>query len=230
MGLNNDANLQCLIKFDTESGSDVSAADSSGNSRSMTLTSTATDGTQWIDGKLGDGALLCTPVAGYTYISNNVAFDVTSFTVCIWLKLNTLAFDRIVARYDGTTIRHFVVFSHVTGNLEFSVRATGDGQNYASTATGVLVANKWQHIAMTCNGTHISGYVDGILETGPTDMTGHIEAAVGRPTYFNNLSGAINSYDDYRFYDRVLTAGEIHHLYRDSYSVSLYANKKKMGV
>jgi hypothetical protein len=76
-----------------------------------------------------------------------------------------------------------------------------------------IIANQWQHIATTYDGTNIHTYLNGQLEK-TISSTGTISTDTSTPLFFSKGSGGIDgALDDIRIYNRALTEREIRLIY-----------------
>lgn len=219
MSLNNETALKCHLKFD-ETGTVTTAQDSTSNNHDGTLVSTPTDGTQWVTGKHRGG--LYRAAAGSMTVANHADLIGTTYTIAFWLKVDSIPVSsiRVMGKYSGTDTRQYTIFLQLAGNLSYSTR-------YDNAPTGVdvggsttLQAGKWHHIAMSCTGTSMIGYVDGVADISATDVTDKI-ATDSNAIQFTNSSVIGMYFDDFRQYDRVLDITEIKTLYNVPYFIDL---------
>jgi len=91
------------------------------------------------------------------------AFTTSNWTVEAWIyptALNTYNF--IYTREASTNATSEIEFSFSsTGQVNCAV-FVGSTQYTASTSTGAIVANRWQHVAAVRNGSTVTVYVDGV--------------------------------------------------------------------
>ncbi len=133
-------------------------------------------------------------------------------TVAVWIKTTNTSRQGVATWGNtGTFSRNtFVVNGNGTVRFEYQ----GGGQNTTITANDGV----WHHIAYTYDGAEIKVYVDGVLDfTRPetkinTGVTGDRQITIGSEgssdgsLTFRPFSGAM---DDFRLYNRALSAGEI---------------------
>jgi hypothetical protein len=206
---NTDPSLAALWKLDEGSG--TTAADSSGNGNTGTLT----NGPVWVAGQI-DGALQFDGSNDYVACGNGASLNLNSqVTLAAWINPNTAgngAHQIFVAKGDNS-----YALKHNTGNyMEFNIY---DGTWYTARGPAVTAATfngVWHHVAGTYDGTTLKIYINGELQPAiaSESHTGDIDSSatavsIGRDSdgggrrYFNGLI------DDVRIYSRALTVEEI---------------------
>ena len=208
-----DTSLIGHWKLDETSG--TTAADSSGNGNDGTMTGGLDAGTDSVTGKIntalnfdGDDEI---------NISNSNILEPTLFTVAAWVRpvdvdspLETQGIYK-GAGGNGNDVSHrMIANNNVAGRVEFRCDNNASGAHLV-TVNGVLSDNTWTHLAMTWDGTQITGYVDGISvgsdAVGPgCGYTNSDGAQIGDAPGTQQFNGDI---DDVRLYDRALSAAEI---------------------
>jgi hypothetical protein len=177
------AGLVAYYAFDETSG--TTAADSSGNGNTGTLTNMT--GSEWTTGKVG-GALDFDGTNDYVNLgsvasSAPLALAGSAFTISAWVK--------------------------TTSRVAVSQRILDK-----STA-GSVVADTWNHVAVTGDVSNYQFYVDGIARSGtfvsgsyhsPPSVTAN--TAVGSWLQ-NNARMFQGSIDELRIYSSALSAGEV---------------------
>lgn len=207
-----DITSNLLVHYAFEEGSGSTAADSSGNANSATLTNSPS----WVSGQIG-GAL---DFNGSSYAKSGGSVSVPdTFTVSAWVKPTTApamgAFpDRIMesAYNSGFALTYY----NSSGQLLALLSVKGDPL-YSSAQ---LPLNVWSHVAATFDGAIAKIYVNGVLDT-TADITGTFTPGLASlPIYVGayaydpgNISGFRGSIDEARVYGRTLTAVEIGDLY-----------------
>ncbi|UCC23448.1 MAG: LamG domain-containing protein [Planctomycetota bacterium] len=211
-----DANLVSHWTFDDGSG--TIAYDSAGEN----------DGTlvgdpMWTSGQI-DGSLSFDGSGDYVSIGNTVTHNLPNGTFAAWV------YPLDMGRYCG--IRNFAYVigaAYWPGELGF--RVSGDGGGFATVQNtsshpgfyippGTFVEGYWYHVALTWDGSHWRGYVNG-LEKGSLPSTLGTSASSPRDTLIGkgwdgcSWNGAI---DDVRIYDKALTAAEVEQLYFEGLS------------
>jgi len=206
------AKLIAWWKFDEGGG--TTAFDSSGNNHHAEIKGTPL----WVDGPSGfGGALDFTNTVGAEAESFDPTGGTGTFSLTFWSK------------WDGTgDIQHFLTKSAGWGSdtMMFQVENKGHWANvaeesrerlhlaYQSQPQAVMhkiPQNEWAHTALVFDGTHATGYLNGIDEVGP-QPTG-----IGQPVDCPVLIGVAQPgtrvfqgvLDDMRLFDHVLSEDEI---------------------
>jgi len=86
-----------------------------------------------------------------------------------------------------------------------------NGQKTSGTAPVQLAADEWQHVAVTCDGSNIIFYVNGIEKTRAAATTAFVPnknmpLLLGAWTQNRNFAGQLS---DFRIYRATLTAAEV---------------------
>ncbi len=192
--------------WNMDEGSGTTAADSSGN----TNTGTLTNGPEWKIGKYGEGI---------TFDGSNDYLDIgtgasigpaTSFTAEAWINQDTSAsgVNTIFASGSNDLLNWSMDIS-ATGKLDIRL---DNNTSFPSTTT--ITKGVWHHVAVTKNGdsgTNASIYIDGILDTqvavGPLSASTGTKGIGYRPEvpgeYFKG------TLDDVRIYNYARTAKQI---------------------
>ena len=213
------AGLIAHYKFDETSG--TTAADSSGNGNTGTLTNMS--GSEWATGKVG-GALDINQNNAHINLGTTLGNNITDATFAAWIyhygKVSNWSGQEILSK-SGVYKFEITPTNHSRGANKLMV-LFGDGSSYYQTAStavssSAVPANQWVHIAGTreitgvglLNST-VKVYIDGSLAgTGNNDEVGtnsnltSIGATMG---VFNEYTGLL---DDLRIYDNALSASEI---------------------
>jgi hypothetical protein len=210
-------------KFDEGTG--TSAADSTGNGNTGTLTNSPT----WQTGQYGnavnfdgsnDYVSVPDPGAGSVFDFANG----TSITVAAWVNLTSLPQDAIVlskGATGGADNANYQMEIATNNHLYLSFTSGGVWQTAQSTAT--VPVSGWHHyvVSQTFGSASLQMYIDGAViasdsgDTSAPDVTNVAlwfgadnEATAGATD--NELNGKI---DEARVYNRVLSAAEVSRLY-----------------
>jgi Concanavalin A-like lectin/glucanases superfamily/Calx-beta domain/Right handed beta helix region len=202
-----DANLMAHWKLDDASG--TTAADSSGNGNTGTLT----NGPGWTMGHLG-GALSFDGVDDFANMGTGSLNFSNQLTLACWVYPTGAASEgyQVIMTRNRYTYPFRMRLRKDTGRVETFVR-TGNGTNMLTTNT-VFSINQWYHIALTYeSGTRVI-YINGVVDNSNTHSgTLNID---GSPTLLGahesgeHFSGYL---DDVRVYNRALSSTEIQALY-----------------
>ncbi len=217
---------------------DNNANDASPNNNNLTNTNSVAYNTG--DYKRGTAAASFNG-GNHFQIANDGRFSPDNFTVAFWVKPVDSAgnYQSIATCRDGYSFRGWMIYINPTNNLEF---ITGSGSGWSSNAdtllNGIGTINTWVHIAFTLSKS---------TNTVVAYINGNLQATITR-TYTNNISyplrigaGGDFSYgelflrngslvDDFRFYNKVLSASEIASIVAgSSYSASFSVGANVLG-
>ena len=202
--------------FDESSG--TSAADSSGNGH----TGTVTGGTWTTSSKAGTHALSLAG-AGYSQASGAIVDTTASFTVACWAKLNNTSGYQTLMSIDGTSVSGFYLQLNAGSGGKFAFnRLASDSVSAASTAavaSSTPTAGTWYHVVGVYDATAktVALYINGALQqsvsfTSAWKATGNTE--VGRGKFNGNNVDFVNGViDNARIYSSALTAAQVSSLY-----------------
>jgi hypothetical protein len=228
-----DSGMVLRYRFDESSGS--TAADSSGNGRNGTLTTvgsgTATFSTTR---QVGTGALslMATNNANGAYVSLPASLNAmgatTAITIATWVNITT---DRPWAKVfdfnNSSTTGYMTLTTYqnqsTPNSARFTITTTTNTAEQLVASSGRLSIGVWHHIAVvlgagatTYTGTlYIDGAVAGtndMMTLRPSNLGSTVNNWLGRSAYAADplFSGLL---DDFRIYNRPLSASEIAALY-----------------
>jgi len=213
--------LLAYYKCDETTGTILS--DSSGNSNNGTLVGPAAFG----PGKIGNALVLTATngidggaSGGYVELPAGLLSSTRTVTVAAWFKGNsTLSFQRVFDfGTSSTTSSMYLMPWNQTGFPQFSIRLVPEaGAEIKSDiiSTVAITTNAWHHAAVVLDASGGRLYMDGVqvgtnttmtlrpadLDTMPNDWIGRSEFATN--PYFDG------DIDEFRVYNRALTAAEI---------------------
>jgi len=156
----------------------------------------------------------------YAYVPHSPALDIAFPTIAGWVKYDAAAGGQGVLagrRFNSSPPYNSFTISK-NGGTGVKCKATDGAATSATASGGNLTYGRWHHIACTYDGSAIRIYIDGVLKES-ADFAGPIGYST-RPFQFaienmgqnhGELSGAL---DDWRFYDRPLSAAEIQKLFQ----------------
>ncbi len=201
-------------KMDENTG--TSASDASGNSNTLTLSTSS-----WTTGKYGTSW----SGSGSSYLSraDDSDFDFTNtdeLTISLWYKTSstTNAADYLVTKYSlGSDLGYYLSFDGSSGTLSF---ITGDGLNFDSVSTSADVYDaQWHHVSVVKKGTtDMRLYLDGVLQSTDSSITSG-DFSTGTLLYVGDINGlgggnAFNgTIDELRIYRRALNPTDVSALY-----------------
>jgi len=218
-------------KFDETSG--TTAADSSGNAHNGTLTVTGT-GTATFSAthQVGTGALsLTTPASNFStnggYISIPASLNAIgatgAVTIACWVNITT---DRAWGRiwdFNNTSSTGYMFLTTdqamtTPNSVRFAITKTDNSAEQQISSTVRLSTGAWHHLAVVlAAGSPYTGtlYIDGAsaatntaMTLHPSDLANTANNWIGRSAFAADpyLAGLV---DDFRVYNRALTAAEI---------------------
>ena len=199
------AGLVLHYTFDETSG--TTAADSSGNGNTGTLTNMT--GSEWTTGKVG-GALGFGGTNDYVRVADHSSLNPTNnITFSAWINQPSFphSWNEILMKYEGSFAGGYEIY--VRGNGRPRVGMALNGVKTSLDATTAIQTQKWYHLAGTYDGAEMKLYIDGVLDNSRS-ATGNISVSSqdlmfgGRPADPNNAF-----IDEIRIYDHALSAGEI---------------------
>ena len=146
----------------------------------------------------------------YASAANSATLDLTGpMSIAAWIRPNSYATQRIVSKLSGSAGYEF--FLGANSPYPISFRFNNNASYRLNSKTAYPINGDWMHVAATWDGTTMSLYVNGILDTtkvvsmAPASNTAN--AVIGA-----NNSGSdkfSGSLDDIRIYRRALAAEEV---------------------
>ena len=146
-------------------------------------------------------------------IPTNSTFNSSSGTICFWMLTGIPAAGHGSMLFDRRTTSGLLLFLDGTPTGGLDVQYTG-GESFA--AGGYVVDGNWHHVAVTydqSSGGNVSVYLDGALLMSQPNTNSwtwpaaqQIELGRSHDSYWQAYNGDM---DDFRIYNRVLTATEI---------------------
>ena len=187
-------------------GTGTTAADSSGNGRSGTLT-----GATWsASGKFG-GAVQFDGVNDWVTVADAAALDFSSaFTVEAWVNSSDATGYRTVALKESTNGLAYALYAHDTGPNPGGYINVGGLDVGVGSGTPVT-PNTWTHVALTYDGTTMRLYKDAV-QAGSRGEAGTLISTTGALRFGGNgpwgewFAGRL---DEIRLYNRALSVTEI---------------------
>jgi len=209
------SDFMAWLKFDESSG--AIAADATGDGWNATLVNSPA----WGLGIMRNAVNLPASASQYLSFPSGIVSGLNDFTICCWVKLNTLANVRVFdfgtgSTFNSTTGTYMMLTPNSSsGNLRFAITTSGYGNEQSLTSSTALTAGTWTHIAVTLSGSTCKLYINGSVVAVKTNMTlepsnlgNTTQNYIGKSQYSADpyLSGAI---DDFRIYSRALSTNEL---------------------
>jgi Concanavalin A-like lectin/glucanases superfamily/The GLUG motif len=193
-------------------GSGSTMTDSSGNGNDLTIYGTPT----WTSGVDG-GALLFDGSTNYAHINTFNNTPASTMSLCVWFK--TSATDQVLMTFSRTLASHNnegVFQIDQSGKLNFWDYGVGQYGFSSADSARVVSDNHWHLGCFVKDGTSGTYYIDGVqngTSTAGTDVTyGNNDWTVGKD-YRDGGMLFNGTLDDFRIYNRALSADEVSGLY-----------------
>ena len=97
------------------------------------------------------------------------------FSISLWLNTGNTSTRGVVSKYGSIGLEW--LFYMVGGKVRFLLNDTINSSNIFATGSTALTLNTWYHVAITYDGSGLSGiniYVNGVLETLTTGGSGYV--------------------------------------------------------
>ncbi len=197
-----------VAAYSFDAGSGTTAADSSGQNNTATLS-----GAAWTtQGKYGR-ALSFDGVNDLVTIADAASLDLTTgMTLEAWVRPTALSGWRTVAMKEVSGGLVYALYAHDNApKPAVYARIAGKSLSDTTSGTASLPLNTWTHLAATYDGTTIRLYVNGV-QTGSRAASGSIAGSSsplrigGNAVWGEHFAGLI---DEVRIYNRALDAGAI---------------------
>jgi hypothetical protein len=203
---------------------DGNANDSSGNGKNAT----AQGGATYITGKIGQ-AINIAGGSQYVSVPANIMSGLQNFSIATWVNVTSNGtWARVFDFGSSTNSYMFLAPQSGSGAIRFAITTNGNGSEQQINGTSALSTGTWHHVAVTLSGTTGTLYVDGAQVGQNTSMTlnpaslGATSADYIGKSQFSadpNLNGAV---DDFRIYNRALSASEVQALWNTSSSTPTF--------
>lgn len=204
-----DLSLKAWYKLDEASGTKASDASGYGNNALVN------GGGSWDTGYNGGQAVSLDGTNGYVSLPNGIISGNSTSTIAAWVYLNTTSnWSRIFDFGSGTaTSMYLTAQNGQNGKIRFAIKNKNSAEEQID-GTSALATGGWHHVGVTLNGATGILYVDGIevgrnsaMTIKPSDLGSTTQNWIGRSQYNDPyLDGKV---DDFRVYDRALSASEV---------------------
>ncbi|MDD4992228.1 MAG: hypothetical protein PHR83_08355 [Paludibacter sp.] len=203
--------LQVYYTFNDVSGTSVPD-----HSSTTSNTGTIMGAPQTVVGN--EGSALQFPLqADYLQLPNGLMSSVTDFTVAAWIKMDKEQWwPRIFDFGTGTDNYMFLAEVNTSAGfyqLRFAIRTAAINEQQINCTSNIAVGS-WVHVAVTLNGNVGTMYVNGVAVATNTIMTlnpsslGSTNLNYIAKSQFND-PGLAGSVDEFRVYNRALTANDV---------------------
>ncbi|MDP9000651.1 MAG: LamG domain-containing protein [Myxococcota bacterium] len=207
-----DLGLVALYPFDETSG--TTSADTSGNGHAASL-----QGATFGPG-LKNNAATMNGIGQYVTLPNAIVNGLTSFSISTWVNLNAAPTHCHIFDFGSSPTTYMFLTPH-SGNrtLQFAI-TTGGPTGEETINTLMLATGSWQHVAVTLGGRTGILYVNGVrvaqnatMVLTPTSLGATTNNWLGRSQF--TMDPYLNArIDQFRIYDRALSAAEVQQLFQ----------------
>jgi prepilin-type N-terminal cleavage/methylation domain-containing protein len=217
-------------KFDETSG--TSAADSSSNANTATLT----NGPTWTTG-IGGNAVNFDGVDDYVSAPDIAAQRLTNeMTIAFWMKPTDLTSTNryLLNKHNvGNDGNYAVIWEYFDNKVSFYTSGSFGLASYSQPYSSISVDTAdWVHITYTYDGANLRGYKNGVPAFEPIAVTNLLPTATNNAFYIGNVNAASSAtfgfkgqMDDVRIYSRALSASEVDTVYRAYLPTASYVGK-----
>ena len=200
-------------KFDEGSG--ATAADSSGNTNTGTLSGSTLP--TWGTGPLA-GDLSFDGSTSYVNVPTSSSLNIAgNLSVGAWVKINSFKdYGVIIEKGSGGTAAtmNYAIWTYANRAISFYI-ADGINSQFLTYTAPVGFEGSWHHITGTVDGSKVHLYVDGSEKSSffqtVTPAGNSYPVSISIPSYV--LNGQI---DDVRIYNRALSSAEVSALYAEA--------------
>ncbi len=216
--------------YPCDQASGVTLPDLSGKGRNATLSgsvsgtggTTGTPGYSFARGQIGDALFLTKASMGYAALPAGILAGACEMTVATWVYVNTqVAWQRVWDFGRDSNLYMFLTPSSgaTDSALRFGIAIDGSASEQTIDGQAPLPVGQWQHVAVVLGPAGAVLYVNGSpvganlsITLRPADLGSTTNNFIGRSQFVWDpyFDGAI---DDFRVYNRALSASEITTLY-----------------
>lgn len=188
----------------------TSAADGTGMGNTATLQA----GASWATGRFGSAVSLTGASNSFVDIPRPVIDTSKSYSVALWVKLNSLSGNQTFASMDGTNISPFYL-QLAGGKITFVQRSSDSTSAPITQVIGpAVVTGEWYHVVGVYNTatSTIQLYVNGISQGTATYSSGWAASGhttIGRAKFVSNVDFVNGAIDEVYFFDRAITASDV---------------------
>lgn len=186
------------------------------------VNATLTNGPTWQGRASGWGALSCDGTDDYATIPAGSIFGkkltgaVVTFA-CWFNPTGSLTAYQALFDCGSTSLRSLGIFLGPSASTLYIAIGNSAGNNHF--LTNPIANNTWQHFVVTCDGSSITSYLNGVSNGTGGTVTGSFDASY-EARIGGNPSGGGAAYqgyiDDVSIYNRVLSANDVYRLYAQS--------------
>jgi len=179
---------------------------------------TLKSGASLVAGNLNNGLKLDGTANGYATLPNDVVGTLNDFTVSVWVKLNAVSmWARAFDFGSGTSKYMFLSPKSGSNYLRYAITTGSYGNEQQINSTVTIGTGIWTHIAVTLSGSLGIMYVNGVevgrnaaMTLKPSSLGSTNQNYIGKSQFADTMLNGLM--DDFRIYNRALTATEIANL------------------
>jgi len=194
-----------------DEGSGTTAADSGSGGNNGTLQS----GASWTTGFNGSAVHLDGSASGYVSFSSGMVGTLNDFSVSCWVKVDTnKVWARVFDFGSGTGTYMFLTPDSGAGTVRYAITTGSSSGEQQLNSSTFLSSGVWHHVAVTLSGNTGVLYLDGTavntnsnMTLKPSSLGNTTQNYIGKSQW--NDPNLIGNVDDFRIYNRALTATEI---------------------
>ena len=166
-----------------------------------------------------DKAVQLNGANGHVALPAGVVSTLNDFTIAGWIRIDASStWSRIFDFGTGTT--NYMFLTPVSGNntIRYAIKVNGGAEQQLNSSLS-LGTGEWRHVAVTLSGTAATLYIDGVsagtnnnMSFKPSGLGITDKNYIGRSQFSADpyLNAAV---DEFRIYNRALTASEINTVY-----------------
>ncbi|MBF0276641.1 MAG: LamG domain-containing protein [SAR324 cluster bacterium] len=154
------------------------------------------------------------------------------FTMSVWFNAFEFSSESCVTTFMSDTFGQFLLGpnSRVDNKISFRVNIDGGSfTNHEILSNNPISLNQWYHVVVTYDGSELKMFLDNQLQEDSISISGTVNSHehykgvyIGREsrnqTNFNSpagYTGFVGKIDDFRIYNRALSAAEVKELYEE---------------
>ena len=168
-------------------------------------------GAQWTSGISGN-ALYFDGITDYVKVNDSDTLDITNgITIEAWIKPSLVSTSYIISKPSTLSGGSVYTLDIYPGKTRAILQKEGGGSaSYGASGTSSIIADIWQHLAVTWDGTTVKIYYNGCLE-GTNSFSGQIPKSTASLFIGNYVNTYFKGYmDEIRIYDHALNEDQLH--------------------
>ncbi|MGD0838469.1 MAG: LamG domain-containing protein [Polyangia bacterium] len=215
-----------LVYYSCDQTGGATLEDLSGNGNDATLV-TGTGGTggySFATGKVGNALVLTAASDGYAVLPTGILADACEATIATWVNVKSGAvYQRVWDFGWNTTVYMYLTPSDAIKMPRFGISIAGNYTNeFGIDGQTALPLDEWHHLAVVLAPSDVVLYMDGqVAGTNPAIPLRPLDLGSTPNNYIGRSQFSVDAYldgdiDDFRIYNRALSADEIQELVNGS--------------